>query len=261
MDTKQIIKNAYEELPSDMKLAIQNTDLSNKFNLISDKYNLHIDQTGNLQTETLLVMLGLETTSDFVANLQRELEIEETEAKSIAQDINMEIFSGIKTSLREINDEIIRSENKVNSVETYNQIPLTPTPQPPSPPPTPTPKPTQPPPPQTPKPITQPQPTNPKPTFVVPKPVETVGTTPIEQAGRFTIEKPPVGVSNESQNKNFTMNKDAVLKGIEDPEVNMIDHLLTTPVSTAEKVEAKKPIIQKPIESKPPGVDPYREPI
>lgn len=76
----------------------------------------------------------------------------------------------------------------------------------------------------------------------------------IEQAGNFTIDQQPS--SSSDQYKDTNINKEATLKGIEDQPIPMVDHLLTTPVSTPEQIEVKKVI-----ENKPYTADPYREEV
>ncbi len=84
---------------------------------------------------------------------------------------------------------------------------------------------------------------------------------PIEKAGEFTIEKPPVGITTEP----VVVKKDEVLKAIEDPEELLeapsIDHMLTTPVVSTEKVVEVKKVDVAPVEKKPYTLDPYREQI
>ena len=206
MDIQEIIKQRYQELPEDIKRAIKSTDLATKFKNIADKHSLHIDQNGTLQTETILVMLGLEPTEDYVENIQRNVEVSRTEALSVAEDVNSEILDKIKNSLR--------------SFQEQSEIEETPT-------------------------IETPPPPN-----------ESLSS--LERAGQFTIEKPPTSSSSPLY-KEENLNKEAILKGIEDPAISMIDHLLTTPVQNTAKVEEKKP--EKTVEKKPYTSDPYREQI
>jgi len=81
----------------------------------------------------------------------------------------------------------------------------------------------------------------------------------VESVGKFTIEKPPVGMGTP-----VAVKKEEVLKEIEDPEQLLeapsIDHILTTPVVSVEKVEVKK-VDVAPVEKKPYTLDPYREQI
>lgn len=253
METEQIIKERLKVIPDKIKQAIKSTDLAGKFTKIADKHGLHIDQNGSLQTETLLVMLGLESTDDFIENIQRELDISRNEAVSITQDVNLEILNSIKDSLQEIqeeNEEEEREESKESST---------------------TPAPTQPK-----VPISNP---------VIPSttPITPIVPKTVESAGKFTIEKPPVGMA--PQYNKTPVNKDVVLKAIEDPERELpaptIDHLLSNPVTSSTQPVSPVPVQTTPaptsipqtpkvtptpapqpkVEKKPYSSDPYREPI
>ncbi len=113
MNSEQIIKETLKTLPSDIRQAIANTDLAGEFKKIAEKHGLLLDQNGSLQTETLLVMIGLRPSSDFVDNLKKNLDISRNEATSIAEDVNKEIFYSIRQSLQQIQLE----EHKEDEVE------------------------------------------------------------------------------------------------------------------------------------------------
>lgn len=212
MDIQQIIKERYKELPDDIQRAIKNTDLASKFNLIAKKHSLLLDQNGALQTETILVMLGIEPTENYVENVQKALNVSEVEALSIAEDVNAEILNSIKDSLREIQEQDVEQAEET----TEETIPEPPTNLP-------------------------------------------TGTiSDIEQAGDFTID--PQLSSSSDQYNDTTISKEAVLKGIEDQPIPMVDHLLTTPVSAPQQVEVKK-VPEKSVEKKGYTADPYREAI
>lgn len=216
MDIQEIIKNRYRELPEDMQQAIKSTDLAEKFETIANKHNLHIDQNGALQTETILVMLGLEPTENYVDNLQKNLEISRDEASLIAEDVNNDILNSIKDSLMTIQQQSSTDED-LETPSVTPQIALAPENLPTS-----------------------------------------SDLSAIEKAGGFTIEKSiPENTSSLYDDKNI--NKEAVLKGIENPEpsmpASMIDHLLTTPIHNPEKIEVKNQ------EKKAYDADPYREQV
>ncbi len=245
MNNDEIIKNRFNELPPDIKQAIMDSNLASKFDSIAEKNNLRLDQNGNLQTETLLVMLGLENNSDYIDNIQKALEIKKVEAINLAKDVNEMILNPIRDSLRiiqEVHNEIENSDritdnDKPKIVEIQNQI-TTPTP-PPTPP---------------------------------PHPQQNFGPTKHEQEGQFQIE-PKAPPSSSPLYNDTNLDREAILKEIEDAQhPTMIDHLLTTPINNAQKVEEKKVVeivpekktIVDKKENQPPKpytVDPYREPF
>lgn len=309
MNTEQIINERLKVLPEEIKLAIKSTDLAVKFNTISEKHNLLLDKNAILQNETMFVMLGLESTDDFVRNIERELDISRNEAIAITMDVNKEIFYPLRSSLQKMQEEADfesemeeEGEKESNSVSTIGntvtQKPkvvsqtVTPTEQATkvvqSPVPVVTPNPiiqtpsqTPPTPPSTP--TTPPIPTN-HPVFVaktiaIPKPEPTpqpaIMPKTVEEAGRFTIERPPVGMP---QYKETDIKKDVILGMIEDKEKveTPTPIVISTPSYIPEKpiqnivVENKtinpelpKQDLPKPpaIEKKPYTVDPYREQI
>jgi hypothetical protein len=258
MDIQQIYKERFSTLPEKIQVAILSNDLQDKFNNISIKRSLPLDQSTAIENEALLVMLGLESTKSFIDNIQKNAGLSREKSTLIVHDINSEIFSSIRDSLEEI-------QLKDESGAEPNQPPApiknpTPTPQPQ----------TKTPPPSIPKVQFQPLPTIQTPyknpitaapqTQTQPQPQQ--APAPIkptfEQAGRFTVDKPPVGMP---QYKESDIKKDNVLKGIEDPEISMVDHLLSKPVNTVSGIEVKKPIDKPVVENKPYTSDPYREQI
>ncbi|MDQ5893044.1 MAG: hypothetical protein QG640_54 [Patescibacteria group bacterium] len=117
-----------------------------------------------------------------------------------------------------------------------------------------------------------------KPEFesVIPTPPANLPIVPdnkkIEEAGQFTIEK-TIPISTSPQYKDENINKEDVLKSIEDKPMipvkpvasPMIDHLLTAHVNAPEKIEVKEvkaAIPEKKVEEKKSyTADPYREQI
>ena len=102
---QEIIKEQLPRLPKNVRDAISSIDLGDKIKKIADKNMLHIDQAGNLETETVLVMLGLEPTADYKENIRRELNVSRDRAQTITADIDKEIFMTIRESLKKISQE------------------------------------------------------------------------------------------------------------------------------------------------------------
>ncbi len=96
------IQEAFEKLPQKLQQAISSPDIHQKIMDIGNEHRLHIDQIGELVDQIGLVMLGLERSSDFVSTVSSRLSMSSNEARAIADDINTQIFSSIKTDMREM---------------------------------------------------------------------------------------------------------------------------------------------------------------
>lgn len=232
--TQKQIEERYNSLPQDLRLAMDSVEVGSLVADIGDKNGLLLDQTADLMDQTSFVILGLISPARFSSSLPSILNIDSRKASNISTDINNRIFSKIRSSLQNIQAK--PEQNPPRPPQVQQRTPA------------PTPKPAY--------------------TFQQQSAPQPIIKPSIEQAGRFTIEKPPVGIS--PQYKNNSIEKNTILKGIEDPvleQVPMIDHLLTTPTASPETVENRSaaPVIQKKpkpvVDNKPYTVDPYREEI
>ena len=113
--TAEEIQAKFEQLPKNVQDAITSTEVHDSIIAIAKKNGLHIDQEGDLVDQVGLVMLGLSPSRDFVKNLSSVAGIRNDIASSIAEDINTQIFSEIRRSMREIEEkgsiEKIQSKN------------------------------------------------------------------------------------------------------------------------------------------------------
>lgn len=230
--TAEEIQATYETLPQHIKDAISSDDVRASIESIGKKFGLHIDQLGDLVDEVGLVMLGLKKPKNFTSEISSLLKIDSETAGQIATDLNTSVFSALKQSMRETSEQNETVETEQSTV-----------------------------------------------------------SSSLEKLGGFSIEKNEGNVSDENSAVNNEAKSDvgesdreSILSGIEDPapsiathvqKVNvmepeeahvdpLIDHLLTTSVSTPEqKIEAVAPTEPKKITEvqKPKGNDPYREPI
>lgn len=104
-ETKEILRNQFKRLPKDLQDAILALDLRAKMQFITKKNNLHIDQAGALENETVFVMLGLEHPDDLIYNIAKHMEVSKQKAEVIAEDLNREIFLKVRDSLKKIFEE------------------------------------------------------------------------------------------------------------------------------------------------------------
>ncbi len=109
-DTSEIIKDHFNELPQEMRDAITAADLPVRMKKIAQNQNLMIDQIGSLQNEILLVMLGIEPSSEFIKNVSKELGVSNSKSLEIAKEVNDSIFGSIRTYLREWEEQAGQSE-------------------------------------------------------------------------------------------------------------------------------------------------------
>ena len=99
------LQEAFERLPQKLQAAVSSPDIHQRIMNIGNRHGLHIDQIGELTDQIGLVMLGLENSSNFVRDTSSRLSIGMKDAQEIANDINKEVFSAIKTNMRELEEK------------------------------------------------------------------------------------------------------------------------------------------------------------
>jgi hypothetical protein len=138
MYNQEQLRKKFNRLPEAIKEAIASVETADTIRSISYKYNLHVDQMGELADETGLLMLGLTKPQDYVDNLFHRLKTTYPKCKDIAKDVNEEIFKPIKESLMkvhnpmadEVEEELVESlvdsptsqqENKVEEKSIFEE--------------------------------------------------------------------------------------------------------------------------------------------
>ena len=109
-ESQKIIEEQMKKLPEDVKQAIISVDYKTKLQEITKRQKLLIDQAGKLEMETTLVMIGLEPLSDYMDNLQREMDLPPVRAKEVAMDVDENIFKPIRISLQKMNEGTVSEE-------------------------------------------------------------------------------------------------------------------------------------------------------
>ena len=94
-----------ETLPPELKQALQSVDSAKKVVDIGRKYALHVDQIGELGAETGMVILGFTHPDQFFRRASRRIDLPEGKIRSIAEEINSEIFLKIREALKEVHGE------------------------------------------------------------------------------------------------------------------------------------------------------------
>ena len=128
-DLTQRIKARLEELPEDIRKAVQSADVDKKIQEIGAKNALHLDQIGNLGDEVYMVMLGFTDPAEFAENLAKELNVPKEKAEAIAKDIGTALFIPIRESMQQFMEEralheAILEEGKAHAVQTPPATPV-----------------------------------------------------------------------------------------------------------------------------------------
>ena len=99
-DATQLIAQRLAELPEDVRNAVQAADLGDRVRAIGARHTLHIDQTGELEDETLLAMLGFSPMEELGARLSTALHLPREEGERLAADVANEVFGPIRESMK-----------------------------------------------------------------------------------------------------------------------------------------------------------------
>ena len=92
----------FRDLPEDLQKAVFSPDTADTILAVGKKAGIAIDKIGELADETGLVMLGLTPPGEFIKNLARRLNVDPEKAKSIAEEINQQIFQPVRESLKKV---------------------------------------------------------------------------------------------------------------------------------------------------------------
>jgi len=103
--TNEQLFEKYEKLPRDVQEAILDINTSGVLQTISKENNLTTEQLGALADETGLLMLGLTHPNNFISNLTQRLAIDKELTRKVAHQVNEQIFSKIRESLRKMYEE------------------------------------------------------------------------------------------------------------------------------------------------------------
>ena len=103
--TPEEIQKKFDSLPSDIQSLVYGADLLTLIKRVGEKYKLHVDQIGILETETADIMTGFSKPDEFVKNLMSSLSVDKTQADNIAKDINEGLFLKIIESLKRLYSE------------------------------------------------------------------------------------------------------------------------------------------------------------
>ncbi|MFA5001112.1 MAG: hypothetical protein WC531_02695 [Candidatus Paceibacterota bacterium] len=96
------VNKAYERLPDNLKQIFDSKETSTTLINIGKKYNLHVDQLGQLTSLVHYVLLGFLAPQNFVQELKNSVGVSEDIANLITYDLNQKILIQIRQELEEL---------------------------------------------------------------------------------------------------------------------------------------------------------------
>jgi hypothetical protein len=100
------------DIPTQLKELASSPDLYIQSEKVGNKFNLHIDQIGELDAEIRDVLDGFSKSSDFVKHIMERLEIDRGTAEKITEEVNKEVFGSIREQLQKMQSDI-KDDNAV----------------------------------------------------------------------------------------------------------------------------------------------------
>lgn len=98
--TKQDLDERYQKLPTELQEALYSFDIADRIFETGKKYGLSIEKISKLAGETGYVILGVTGPREFVKTLTEGLGLTIDKTRSIASDINREVFAPIRGMLK-----------------------------------------------------------------------------------------------------------------------------------------------------------------
>ncbi len=98
-ETQKIIDERLSKLPPYIKTTLDNIKWGEEILAIGKKHGLHVDEMGILQTETVMVLVGLVHPDEYPKNLKQELHIPREKIDEIVNDINEHILKNVRQAL------------------------------------------------------------------------------------------------------------------------------------------------------------------
>lgn len=103
-----------QNIPEQFKLYANSPDLYDQCETIGEKFNLHIDQIGELDAEIRDILDGVSKPEDFLRAVKERLEVDEKTANNIIQEVNTQVFDFLR---KKIQSQNLADDQSVSSLE------------------------------------------------------------------------------------------------------------------------------------------------
>ena len=96
------IEEAYKNLPENLSTAIVLNNTDEKMKTVGEKFGIHVDKIGELNSEITYVLIGLARSDDFYEIMKTILGVPDDKTKEIFKEINEKIFTAVRARYEEI---------------------------------------------------------------------------------------------------------------------------------------------------------------
>ena len=100
-ETTKAMQERINSLPQEIKSMIYSSEMVAAIRQISTKHQLHVDQTGALESEVVAAMIGVTPLTELAENISDALDIDETKSNAIVVDVNELLLSKIRNSMKQ----------------------------------------------------------------------------------------------------------------------------------------------------------------
>lgn len=115
MDTEiqKIIKERVKELPVEVVMAIKSIPWVDKMKFIAKNNNLNKQKEVSFFTETVILVLGIESPTKYPTNLAKNVELDDNTVIKIAKEVDEQILTPITKMIEENNINKIQNEKNI----------------------------------------------------------------------------------------------------------------------------------------------------
>ncbi|MFA5934000.1 MAG: hypothetical protein WC795_02145 [Candidatus Paceibacterota bacterium] len=128
--TSEQIQKAFDDMPAELVTAMNAVDVGKQVEIISKKYNLHIDTAGFVDGIITMVIIGLITAENLAKEVESIPEIPKGISEDIARDANSMIFVPIREKMKGYQESAKIESEPLEEPAPTTLTPETPTPAP-----------------------------------------------------------------------------------------------------------------------------------
>lgn len=93
-------REAFDKLSPEIKAFLCSDSFSETLKNIGSKHSLLLDKISGLEDEIFLAVMGLRSTTEFIENIVKTLELKQTTASKISEMVNDQVFVKIRSLIQ-----------------------------------------------------------------------------------------------------------------------------------------------------------------